>query len=110
MMSNNTIAGPSATHQNIMKLGSGKDSLADITAGTTMQSEGHTKHNSANRIGVNSPENDDRIALLNKANNGGRPQSRGMSAHPAPYRGNAAHSNGQAATANFFYGNTNATQ
>jgi len=33
-----------------------------------------------------------------------------MSAHPAPYRGSAANSNGQAATQNFFYGNTNATQ
>jgi hypothetical protein len=81
-----------------MKLGSGKDSLADITAGTTMQSEGHTKHSSAHRIGVSSPEGEDRIALLNKANNGGRPQSRGMSAHPAPYNRNGGHSNGQAAT------------
>jgi len=74
-----------------MKLGSGKESLAEMTAATTvtadLTSHNTHKHSSANRVGVSSPEGDDRIALLNKANNGGRPQSRGLSAHPAYNRG-----------------------
>lgn len=109
MMSNNTISGPTATHTNIMKLGSGKDSLGDMTV-NTVQSDAAVKHHSANRLGVSSPDGDDRIALLNKANNGGRPQSRGLSAHPAYNRNVVVNSGGQAATANFFYGNTNANQ
>lgn len=66
------------------------------TAATTVSSETAAQfHNKKNE--------EDRIALLNKANNGGRPANRGVSAGPGGYRQQQA-APVQAATANFFYG------
>jgi len=49
---------------------------------------------------------EDRIALLNKANNGGRPVARGMSAGTYN-RPPAAVQGSNVASANYFYGNNN---
>jgi hypothetical protein len=69
------------------------------TAATTVSSE--TQHHQFNTLKKQHEE--DRIALLNKANNGGRPQQRGVSAGAAGY-GRTPAAPVTAATANFFYG------